>query len=70
MGGDDMGMGGMTMREVARIPLPAGEAVTLEPGGYHVMLLELAAPLTAGQTFPVTLTFEEARDPGGPGRGA
>ena len=59
MGGDDMDMGGMTMREVARIPLPAGEAVALEPGGYHVMLLELAAPLTAGQTFPVTLTFEE-----------
>lgn len=56
MGGSDS----MTMRPVDSIELPAGETVKLEPGGYHVMLLELAAPLTAGQTFPVTLTFEEA----------
>lgn len=62
MDGDDTGgmSGMMQMREVSRIDIPAGTTVTLEPGGYHVMLLELAAPLTPGQTFEVTLTFEVA----------
>ncbi len=57
-GGGGMDMGGMTMREVESIPLPAGEAVALEPGAYHIMLLDLAAPLEAGDTFTVSLTFE------------
>ncbi len=53
------GHGGMmTMREVDRIPVPAGETVALKPGGYHVMLMELATPLEVGQTIEVTLTFE------------
>jgi hypothetical protein len=30
------------------------------PGGIHVMLIGLKAPLKAGQTFPVPLTFEKA----------
>jgi hypothetical protein len=34
--------------------------VALEPGGYHIMLLELAAPLEVGSTIDVTLTFEHA----------
>lgn len=59
--GDDMGgMGGMTMREVAAIPVPAGEEVRLEPGGYHVMLLGLTEPLLAGDTFEIELEFETA----------
>lgn len=59
--GDDMDDGGMmTMQEVDEIPVPAGETVSLEPGGYHVMLLELVAPLEAGDTIEVTLTFAEA----------
>ena len=56
--GGGMDMGGMTMQEVERIPLPAGEAVALEPGGYHVMLLDLAGPLEEGDTFTASLTFE------------
>jgi periplasmic copper chaperone A len=52
----------MTMREVESIELPAGEAVNLEPGGYHIMLLELVAPLEVGQTIEVTLDFETAPD--------
>jgi copper(I)-binding protein len=60
----DMEMGtstdAMTMREVEGIDVPADGTVTLEPGGYHVMLMDLAAPLTAGETFDLTLTFEEA----------
>lgn len=57
-GGEDDGMGEMQMAPVASLPLPAGEAVSLEPGGYHVMLLDLAAPLESGSTIEVDLTFE------------
>jgi periplasmic copper chaperone A len=50
----------MEMRPVERIEVPAGGSASLEPGGYHVMLLDLAAPLEEGGTISVTLTFEEA----------
>lgn len=54
------GTGMMTMTPVDRIELPAGETVSLEPGGHHVMLLELAAPLETGSTVTLTLSFERA----------
>jgi copper(I)-binding protein len=50
----------MKMRQVDDIDLPAGKTVTLKPGGYHIMLTGLTQPLTEGQTFPLTLTFEKA----------
>jgi len=56
----DMGGNTMTMQEVDQIDLPAGVSVKLEPGAYHVMLLDLAAPLETGTTIAVTLTFEHA----------
>jgi periplasmic copper chaperone A len=59
-GDDGMNDGMMTMREVDEIPIPAGATVVLEPGGYHVMLLDLAEPLTVGDTIEVTLTFAGA----------
>jgi len=34
--------------------------VTLEPASFHLMLLDLKRPLTEGETFPGTLTFEKA----------
>jgi len=49
--------GMMRMREVTGIPLPAGEPVTLEPGGYHVMLLDMPAMLAPGTEVAITLTF-------------
>lgn len=49
--------GVMKMAPVASIEIPAGKVVKLEPGGYHVMLLDLAKPLTTGQNFTLTLTF-------------
>ena len=52
--------GAMSMREVGEIALPAGTTVNLEPGGYHIMLLDLARPLSVGDKFDVTLTFETA----------
>ncbi|MGB0120744.1 MAG: copper chaperone PCu(A)C [Solirubrobacterales bacterium] len=59
MHGDDHDML-MGMRPVSSIDLPAGEEVILEPGGYHIMMMDLADPITDGETFQVTLTFEKA----------
>lgn len=50
----------MRMRAVPGIDLPAGKAVELKPGGYHVMLMDLKAPITEGQEVPVTLVIEGA----------
>ena len=52
----------MTMAEVEKIPVAAGTTVALEPGGYHIMLMELAKPLVVGEKVKVTLTFEKAGD--------
>ena len=40
------------------IPVPAGETVSLEPGGLHVMCLGVVSPLEVGQMIEVTLQFE------------
>lgn len=56
----DDGSGEMVMQEVDGIDLPAGETVSLAPGGYHVMLMELAEPLEVGTTIEITLEFEVA----------
>lgn len=42
------------------LPLPAGQAVALAPGGNHMMLMELSQPLAEGDTVPLTLTFATA----------
>ena len=42
------------------LPLPAGQAVELKPGGNHIMLLAVAEPLKAGDTVALTLTFASA----------
>ena len=52
--------GVMRMEQVEEIPLPAGETVTLQPGGLHIMLIGLREPLAEGKHFPVTLTFRTA----------
>lgn len=49
----------MKMRQLAQgLDLPAGKAVELKPGGYHVMLMDLKQPLKDGELVPVTLTIE------------
>jgi copper(I)-binding protein len=51
----------MMMRELeAGLPLPAGEAVALAPGGNHIMLMGVTEPLKTGDTVPLTLTFATA----------
>lgn len=57
----DMPEAMMGMRELEDgLELPAGEQVSLEPGGFHIMLLELEQPIAEGDTFPVDLVFENA----------
>lgn len=52
----------MQMQPVEDIPVPAGETVVLEPGGLHIMMLDLVEPLEVGDTVELTLTFEQAGD--------
>jgi periplasmic copper chaperone A len=53
--------GVMKMREVpGGLPIPGSGSVELKPGGYHVMLMGLKKPLTVGEKFALTLTFEKA----------
>jgi len=48
------------MRRIEALPLGAGASVELAPGGTHVMLVGLAAPLTAGAKVELTLVFAGA----------
>lgn len=50
----------MRMDHMEAIALAPGETVDFAPGGYHVMLMGLEAPLKKGDVFPVTLTFRHA----------
>ena len=59
----EMSMDGSTMKMRAvpnGVDLPAGKAVSLKPGGYHVMLMDLKQQLKAGDVVPVTLVIEAA----------
>lgn len=51
-----------TMSPVGDIEIAPGEAVTLEPGGLHVMLMELKAPLTEDDAVPLVLEFEDGTE--------
>ena len=50
----------MGMREIDALIIPAGETVELVPGGFHLMLIDLAEDLVPGATFDLTLTFADA----------
>jgi periplasmic copper chaperone A len=50
--------GVMRMRKVSGIPVPAGGAVELQPGGLHVMLIGLHAPLGENERVPITLVTD------------
>ncbi len=50
----------MRMRRVDAMPVEPGAMTVLKPGGYHVMLIGLHAPLKQGDRFPLTLSFEKA----------
>ncbi len=50
----------MKMIPVPSIPIPAGKSVKLEPGGKHIMLINLQQALKPGGTISVTLNFEKS----------
>lgn len=51
----------MRMRAVEALPLPAGKTVELKPGGYHLMLQQLKAPLVKDSQVPITLVFKDGK---------
>lgn len=59
-----MADGMMEMRELEQIELPKGTPVSLEPGGMHVMLIGLKAPIKVGDKVPLTLTLKDAKGGG------
>ena len=73
---DEMAMQGDMMQHArrARAGVPAGKAVELKPGGYHVKLMDLKQQLKPGESVPLTLVVEEqgrqARDGERQGAGA
>ncbi len=48
----------MRMREVKAIDLPKGKTVSLKPGGFHIMLMNLKQPIVAGEMIPLALVIE------------
>lgn len=50
----------MRMRGIEALELPAGKAVELKPGGYHLMLMDLKQPLKSGSTIALTLRLQGA----------
>lgn len=51
--------GVMRMRRIPHIHLPPNKTVALEPGGLHIMLFDLKAPLRPGDKIPITLQFDD-----------
>lgn len=51
--------GVMKMRPVPLIEIKPKEEAVLKPGGLHVMLIDLKAPMKEGDLVPITLTFDD-----------
>jgi len=51
--------GVMAMRSLDEIKVEPGQVMTLQPGGKHMMLIDLKRPLTAGQSFPLILKLAD-----------
>jgi periplasmic copper chaperone A len=56
------GSGEVTMHAVPQIFVPPGTTVALEPGSWHLMLVDLAAPLVTGESFDLTVDFATGDD--------
>ncbi len=51
----------MRMRELEKgLEIPPGATVTLKPGGFHIMFMELKVPFAVNGKVPLTLVFEKA----------
>lgn len=51
----------MSMQQVDAVALPAGQKVSLDTHGYHVMLMELTGQIKAGDKVPLTLIVENPK---------
>ncbi len=49
-----------SMKEMPGLEIPPGGSVEMKPGGLHIMLMGLTAPLKKGDSLKLTLTFERA----------
>lgn len=57
-----MDQGVMRMSEVkSGLSIEPGQSLSLKPGGYHIMLMDLKAALSAGSSVPLTLVFKNSR---------
>ena len=56
-----MDNGVMQMRALPGLDLPANKSVELKPGSYHLMLMDLKAPLMKDSSVALTLTFKDAK---------
>lgn len=54
--------GMMTMRKIEEVPVQAGTQIELRPGGFHLMLINLTAPLAEGDMVALTLIFDDGRE--------
>ena len=50
----------MYKRQIVSLEIPAGGSVQFKPGGYHIMLMGLKAPLKKGDMIMLQLKFEHA----------
>ena len=51
----------MRMRPVEGLALSPGKPVALQPGGYHIMLMNLKTALKPNTSVPLTLMFRDAK---------
>lgn len=47
------------MRQIKKLEIPAGSSASMAPGGHHIMMIGLHAPLKEGETLNAKLTFED-----------
>lgn len=52
----------MKMKPVERLEIGAGQKISFQPGGNHIMLTELPKPLTVGERVRLTLIFEDGSE--------
>lgn len=50
---------GISLIKVKQIPLQARNDLSLQPNGYHIMLINLKQPIQIGDMVPVTLIFDD-----------
>jgi copper(I)-binding protein len=51
---------GMMQEKKGGIEIKPGETVTLQPGGLHIMIMDLTKPIVAGDKITFTVKFKNA----------